>query len=82
MSSNQIFRFREHLPVGNVILIISQRCKNTQQQMLLPQALQYVVAIATKYEDLYGLADWIVAFIWIVKQTNTIHIILIYPTRK
>ena len=50
--------------------------------MLLPQALQYVVAIATKYEDLYGLADWIVAFIWIVKQTNTIHIILIYPTRK
>jgi hypothetical protein len=74
---NQILQLQERLPAGKAISIFSKRCKITQQWVLCPQAQEYAVVIPTKYKDLHGWADSVVGFIWIVKQTNKIHIVLV-----
>jgi len=43
--------------------------------MSRPQAQQDVVVIATTYKDPHSWADYVDRFIWVVKQTDTMHIV-------
>jgi hypothetical protein len=72
---NQILQFQESLPAGKSISTFSKRCKKTQQWILCPQPQEYAVVIPKKYKDPHGWADCVDGFIWIVKQTNKIHIV-------
>ena len=71
----QILQFQEPLPARKTKLTCSQRCKKTQQWILHFQVEEYVGEIPTKYKDLHGWANCIDRFIWIVKQTDKIHIV-------
>jgi len=72
---NQILQFQERLPTGISISTFSKRCKKTQQWILRPQPQEYAVVISTKYKDPHGWADGFDGFIWVVKQTNKMHIV-------
>jgi len=49
--------------------------KKTPQCILHPEAQGYVVVIPTKYNDPHGWADVFDWFIWIVKQSDNMHIV-------
>jgi hypothetical protein len=51
------------------------RCQKTEQWILHPKAQEYAEVIPTKYKDPHGWVDWIGRFIWVVKQTDKIHIV-------
>jgi len=72
---NQILQFQKHLPAGKLISTFSKRCKKTQQSILCPQPQEYAVVIPTNYKDPYGWADVVDGLIWVVKQTDKIHIV-------
>jgi len=72
---NQILQFQECLPAGKLIWTFSKRCKNTQQWVLRPQAQEFGVVIPTKYKDLHSWVDCVDGFMWVIKQTNTMHIV-------
>jgi hypothetical protein len=72
---NQILQFQKCLPTTKSISIFSKRCKNTQQWILCPQLPEYAVVIPTKYKDRHGWADCVDGFIWVVKQTDMMHIV-------
>ena len=55
-------------------MTLSKRCKNTQQWILRPQVQEYAVVIPTKYQDPPGWADCVDGFIWVVEQTDNMHI--------
>jgi len=56
-------------------LTFSKRCENTEQWVLHPQAQEYAAVIPTMYQDHHGWADCVDRFIWVVKQTNKMHIV-------
>jgi len=56
-------------------LNFSNRCKKTQQWALHPQPEEYAEVIPIQYKDPHGWADYIDRFIWVVKQTDMIHIV-------
>jgi len=72
---NQILQFQKRLPAGKALSTFSNRCETTQQWVLHPQAQEYAVVIPTKFKDLHDWADCVDGFIWVVKQTNKIHIV-------
>jgi hypothetical protein len=72
---DQILQFQERLPAGKSISTFSKRWKKTHQWILHPQRQEYAVVIPTKYKDPHGWADCVDGFIWVVKQTDKIHII-------
>jgi len=43
--------------------------------ILRPQAQESAMVIPTKYEDPLGWADCVDGFIWVVKQTDKMHIV-------
>jgi hypothetical protein len=49
----------------------------TQQWIIRLQAQKYTVVIPTNYKDLHGWADCVDRFIWVVKQMNKMHIVLV-----
>jgi hypothetical protein len=68
------------LPTGNSVSTVSKSCKKTQQWLLRTQPQEYAVVIATKYKDLHGWADCGNRFIWVVKQTDMMHIVHVGAT--
>jgi len=82
---NQILHFQERLPAGQSIFTFFKRCTKTQQWIFHPQPQEYAVVIPTKYKDPHGWADCIDGFIWVVKQTDKMHIVpvgaLVGPTQ-
>jgi hypothetical protein len=74
-ASNQILQFQERLPTRKVLSTFSKKCKKTQQWVLRPQAQDYAAVIPTKYKHLHGWADCVDGLIWVVKQTNMMHIL-------
>jgi len=72
---NHILQFQEHLPAGKSISTFSKSCKQTQQWVLRPQPQEYAVVIPTKFKDLHVWVDCVDGFIWVVKQTNKMHIV-------
>jgi len=72
---NQILRFQLCLPAGKTISTILKWCKKTQQSILRPQAQEYAVVIPTLYQDLNGWPDCVDRFIWVVKQSDMMHIV-------
>jgi hypothetical protein len=72
---NQILQFHERLSAGKALSTLSKGCQKTQQWVLCPQAKEYTVVIPTKFKDLHGWAGWVDGFIWVVKQTNKMHIV-------
>jgi len=71
----QILHFQEGLPAGKSKSTFSKRCKKTQQWILCPQPQEYAVVIPTKYKDPHSWADLVDTFIWVVKQTDKMHIV-------
>jgi len=71
---NQIYQFEVHLPTGKTISTFSKRCNKTQQWILHPQAPEYAAVILTKYNNQHGWPDCVDRFIWVVKQTEMMHI--------
>jgi len=72
---NQTLQFQERLPGRKATSTISKRCKKTQLWVLRRQVQEYPVVIPTKFKDLYGWADCVDRFIWVVKQMNKMHIV-------
>jgi hypothetical protein len=72
---NQILQYPERLLASKAILTYSKGCKKTQQWVLHCQAQEYAVVIPTKFKDLHDWADCVDRFIWVVKQTNRMHIV-------
>jgi len=72
---NRILQFQERLPAGQSISTLSKRLKKSQPWILRPQPQEYTVVIPTKYEDPHGWADCVDGFIWVVKQTDKMHIV-------
>jgi len=72
---NQILQFQERLPATKLISISPKRCKKTQQWILRPQPQEYAVVVPTKYKDPHGWAGYVDGFIWVVKQTDKMHIV-------
>jgi len=71
---NQILQFQEHLPAGKTISTLSTQCKKSQQWILRPQVQEYAVVIPTNYKDPHGWADCVDQLIWVVEQTDMMHI--------
>jgi hypothetical protein len=71
---NQILGFLQHLPGRKMILTILKRCKKTHQCLLHSQVQEYAVVVSTKYNNPPGWPDCIDAFIWVVEQTDKMHI--------
>jgi len=72
---NQMLQFQESLPARKPISTFFERCKKTEQWVLRPQVQEYAVVIPTKFKELHGWAECIDGFIWIVEQTNKMHIV-------
>jgi hypothetical protein len=70
-----ILQFQNHLAAEKPLSTLSNRCQKTQQWVLCSEAQEYLVVISTKYKHLYGWTDCVDGFIWVVKQTNKIHIV-------
>jgi len=54
---------------------VFKRCKKTHQWILHPQVQEYAVEVSTKYNNLQGWPDCVDRFIWVVKQTDKMHIV-------
>jgi hypothetical protein len=72
---NQILHCQKRLPTGKTIPTCSKRCIKTEQCILHPQAQEYAVVLPIMYKDLHGWADCVDGFIWVVKQTDKMHIL-------
>jgi hypothetical protein len=72
---NQILQFQKCLPASKAISTFSKQCKKTQQWVLRSHAQEYAVVIPIQHKDCHGLADCVGRFIWVVKQTNRMHIV-------
>jgi len=72
---NQILQCQKHVPAGKALSTFSKRCQKTQQWVLRPQVQEYMVVIPRRYKDLCGWADFVDGFVWVVKQTNKMHIV-------
>ena len=70
-----ILQYQERLQVGNMISTFPKPCMKTQQWILFSQGQEFGVLIQTKYKDPHGWADCVDEFIWVVKQTDTMHIV-------
>jgi hypothetical protein len=54
---------------------LSEVQEDSTMDILPPQPQEYAVVIPTKYKDLHGWADCVDGFIWVVKQTDKIHVV-------
>jgi len=77
--ANQSLQCQERLATGKTISTFSEWFQKTHQCILCPQAQEYVVVIPTKYKDLHSSTDCVDGFIHVVKQTDTMHFILVGP---